>query len=105
MKPRFSAAAFSLAYCFAYGAVFVADAPLFLYYPLEGVFAWHWAPYASAGPAMAWYGLVAAAACIALPAACLLPERLVTMRRGFFLWATPLVVLAVCVWRLRFFFA
>ena len=48
------APAYSLAYCIAYAVVFVLDAPLFLYYPMEGRFAWSWAPYASIGPAMAW---------------------------------------------------
>ncbi|NDD75142.1 MAG: hypothetical protein EBZ40_09225 [Gammaproteobacteria bacterium] len=94
-----------MAYCVAYALVFVLDAPIFLYYPLEGVFAWAWSPYASAGPAMAWYGLVVAAAAIALPAACLVPQRLIIARRGIFLWFTPLAVLAICAWRLRFFFA
>jgi len=105
VTPRFSAPVFSLVYCLAYALVFVIDAPIFLYYPLEGVVAWHWAPYASAGPSMAWYGLVVAAAVIALPAAYVIPERLVTAQRAVFLWSAPLVVLAICIWRLRFFFA
>lgn len=105
MTSRFSPAAFSLAYCIAYALVFVFDAPIFLYYPLEGVFAWAWSPYASAGPAMAWYGLVVAAAAIALPAGYLVPQRLVIARDGLFLWLTPLAVLAICIGRLRFFFA
>jgi hypothetical protein len=54
---------------------------------------------------MAWYGLVVAAAAIALPVGYLVPQRLVIARGGLFLWLTPLAVLAICIGRLRFFFA
>jgi hypothetical protein len=99
------APAYSLAYCIAYAVVFVLDAPLFLYYPMEGRFAWIWAPYASIGPAMAWYGLVAAAALVAAPVALLVPPRMFAGRGAAFLWLLPVSVLGVCAWRLKFFFA
>lgn len=101
----FSAPAFSLAYCIAYALLFAFDAPLFIYYPLEGVFAWKWAPFASLGPAMAWYGLVTGATLIALSIALLAPQRELRGRSIDLLWITPLVVIVFCAWRLRFFFA
>ena len=104
MSPRFSATAFSLAYCVAYAAVFALDAPLFLYYPVEGRLAWSWAPFASAGPSMAWYGLVASAAAAALPISLLLPEQRAMAALRNLLWLFPAGALLVSAWLLRVFF-
>lgn len=104
MSPRLSATAFSLAYCAAYAAVFALDAPLFLYYPVEGRFAWSWAPLDAVGPAMAWYGLMASAAAVALPAALVVPERRAIAALRNLLWLFPAAALLVSAWLLRVFF-
>jgi hypothetical protein len=104
MSPRLSATAFSLAYCAAYAAVFALDAPLFLYYPVEGRLAWSWAPVDAVGPAMAWYGLMASAAAVALPVALVVPERRAIAALRNLLWLFPLAALLVSAWLLRVFF-
>lgn len=87
MSPRFSATAFSLAYCVAYAAVFALDAPLFLYYPVEGRLAWSWAPFAAA-----------------LPISLLLPEQRAMAALRNLLWLFPAGALLVSAWLLRVFF-
>jgi hypothetical protein len=105
MKPGFSAPVFSVAFCAAYVAAFALNAPLFSYYPLPGTFVWGGRVLPDAGPSMAWYGLMATAAAVALPLAAVLPERwiLARVRRG--LWLVPCAAILACAWLLRHFFA
>ena len=102
--PRPSAAAFSLAYCCGYVAAFALDLPLFLYYPMEGRFAWNWAPFDSVGPSMAWYGLMASACLFALPVSLVAPERRVFAALRNLLWTVPVAALLCCAYLLRVFF-
>lgn len=104
MSGRFSATVFSLAYCVGYGAAFALDAPLFLYYPIEGRLAWAWAPFASAGPSMAWYGLMASATLVAVPLALAVPQRRAMAALRNLLWLVPVGALLACAWLLRVFF-
>ncbi len=105
MKPTFSAAIFSLAFCIAYVAAFALNAPLFSYYPLPGTFTWGSRALADAGPSMAWYGLMSTAAAIALPLAVLVPERWLLGRVRAGLWLVPCGAMLACAWLLRHFFA
>lgn len=104
MIARLSATTFSLAYCAAYAAAFALDAPLFLYYPVEGRLAWAWAPFNSVGPSMAWYGLMASAAVVALPVSLLVPERRAMAALRNLLWLFPVAALLASAWLLRVFF-
>lgn len=104
MKPPFSAATFAAAYCCAYVGAFVLDLPLLRYYPLVGTWRWWYEPLAGAGPSMAWYGLMASAALVALPLALLVPEPWAMRRLRGLLWLLPLAAMLACAWLLRQFF-
>lgn len=101
---RFSPGVFLVAFCCAYAVVFSLDLPLFLYYPLSGDFSWVAVASEGAGPAMAWYGLVASAGIVAAFAAVLVPDRVGDrLLRGYF-WLAPVALMLVCVFLLRQFF-
>jgi hypothetical protein len=101
---HYSWTAFSVAFCIGYAIVFAMELPLFLYYPMESVFTWHGQPFDSAGPSMAWYGLVASAAVIALPAGLLLPDARIRRWLHGWLWLPPVIALFTASWLLRAFF-
>ncbi len=101
MKPRFSTVAFSLVFSLAYLVALSFDGALFRYYPLTGQFTWGHVSLTDAGPAMAWYGLLATAAVAALPAALLLPQATLAARLRNLLWVLPVVALLGSAWLMR----
>lgn len=72
---RLSPAVFMIVYSIAYAVLLARDWPLFRYYPLERTVSWGTQIVTDRGPHMAWYGLMAGAAIIALPLALLLHAR------------------------------
>jgi len=104
-RSRFSAATFTAVFCVAYIVVFALDLPLFRYWPLNGDWTWGRATLQDAGPAMAWYGLMANAGIVALVAAFVVPDRFATRLLGNRLWLFPMAAMAACVFLLRQFFA
>jgi hypothetical protein len=102
---RFSAAAFTVAFCVAYVAVFALDLPLFRYWPLHGDWTWGRAALKDAGPAMAWYGLMANAAIAALLAAYIVPDALAVRLLGNRVWLFAVAAMGACLFLLRKFFA
>ena len=101
MKPRFSPVAFSLAWCLAYVVALATDGALFRYYPLTGQFTWGHATLADVGPMMAWYGLMATAALVAVPVAWLLPAAWLAKALRNWLWLVPAFALLACAWMMR----
>lgn len=104
-RSRFSAAAFAVAFCIAYVVVFALDFPLFRYWPLHGDWTWGRTPLKDAGPAMAWYGLMANAGIAALLAAFIVPDAIATRLLRNRVWLFPIGAMAACVFLLRQFFA
>jgi hypothetical protein len=104
-RSRFSAATFTAVFCVAYIGVFALDFPLFRYWPLHGNWTWGRTPLEDAGPAMAWYGLLANAGIAALVAAVVVPDQFATRLLGNRLWLFPVAAMAACVFLLRQFFA
>lgn len=104
MKPRFSPLAFGTVFCLAYVFALAFDAALFRYYPLTGQLTWSAVPLPDAGPSMAWYGLLATAALVALPAALLLPQATLAARLRNLLWVVPALALVGSAWLMRIFF-
>lgn len=102
---RFSPGVFLAAFCCAYAVVFALDLPLFRYYPLPGELTWGLVALQDAGPAMAWYGLVASAAIVAAPIAVLVPDRIADRLLRGYLWLFPVALMLVCVFLLRKLFA
>ena len=102
---RFSAATFTVAFCIAYVVVFAMNLPLFLYWPLHGDWTWGGAELQSAGPAMAWYGLMANAAVAAVLAAFIVPDALAVRLLGNRVWLFPVAAMGACLFLLRQFFA
>ncbi len=102
---RFAPMAFTVVFCAAYGVIFAMDWPLFLYYPLHGDLVWGHETLQGAGPGMAWYGLLASAGLIALPAAVILPDRMVDRVLRDYVWLFPVAAMLVCIYLLRDFFA
>lgn len=105
MRLRFAPATFSIAFCCAYVSAFAANLPLFLYYPLHGD--WSFGPQIvkGIGPAMAWYGLMADAAAVAVVAGFCVPDRAVKRVFRQQLWLFPCCAIGACVFLLRHFFA
>jgi hypothetical protein len=98
---RMHPAVFMVAYCVAYAFVFAKEWPLFRYYPLHGDFAWAPKTLSGVGPAMAWYGLMASAALIALIVTILVPQSFSERLSGSFLWVFPVGTMLVSVFLLR----
>ena len=101
---RFSPPAFSVAFCCVYAVAFLMNRPLFLYYPLHRDFAWGWHAMTGAGPAMVWYGLMADAIIVALPAGFVVPRRATDGRLRNYLWLFPCGAILTCVYLVRTFF-
>ena len=99
--PRFAPTTFAIVFCCTYAAVFAMNSPLFLYYPLHGDFRWGMHPLTGAGPAMAWYGLMAKAAIVAGVAAICIPERWSSRLFRNWVWLFPIATMLVCVFLLR----
>lgn len=101
---RVSWSAFSVVYSFTYIVVLYVDAALFRYYPQVGKWVWGWQPLADAGPVMAWYGLMASAALVALPMAIL--WRAVQLRSPLqgMAWVPGVLAMLGCVYLMRIFF-
>ena len=101
MTRRFSTVAFSSVFALAYLVALAFDGALFRYYPLTGQFTWGHVSLPDAGPAMAWYGLLATAALVALPVALLLPQAPLAARLRNLLWVLPAVALLGSAWLMR----
>lgn len=104
MKPRFAPAVFLVVFCCVYVIVFALDRPLFRYYPLHGAFSFGSATLTGAGPAMAWYGLVAGAGGVAALTALIIPNRMLDTPLRNRLWLFPLATMLSCLYLLRIFF-
>ena len=104
MRLRFGPVTFAVVFCIVYAAVFAANLPLFLYYPLHDQFAWGIAPLKGAGPGMAWYGFMTDAALVGGIAAVLLPDRFADRMFRNFLWLFPCGAMLACVYLVRPFF-
>lgn len=104
MKPRFAPATFLIVFCCTYIGAFALDRPLFRYYPLHGNLSWGHPMLPHAGPAMAWYGLLADAVIIATLCALCIPDRLAAARLRNYLWLFPVGAMLACVYLLRIFF-
>jgi len=99
--PRFGPTTFAIAFCCTYATVFAMNSPLFLYYPLHGDFRWGAQPLHGAGPAIAWYGLMAKAAIVATAAALCVPDRLLGRVLRNSAWLFAVAAMLVCVFLLR----
>lgn len=105
MKISWSPRGFSVLFCLAYIAVYGAEKPLFRYYPVSREFAWGATDSAvHVGPGMAWYGLMASAAVIALFGAFLVKDDWVAARLKSTQWVFPYVAVAACLYFLRAYF-
>ena len=100
-KLRFGPTTFAIVFCCAYAVVFAMNSPLFLYYPLHGEFRWELQVMKGAGPAMAWYGLMAKAAIVAVVTAICVPDRVLDKMFRNFVWLFPAATMLVCVFLLR----
>ena len=101
---KFSPVTFSLVFALAYAAAFWFNQPLFLYYPLHGDFTWGAAVKPNAGPAMAWYGLMADSFIAASVLALIIPDRVVDRLFRNYLWLFPCAAMLICLYLLRLFF-
>ena len=102
-RIRFAPGSFMVAYCCAYVFFFSQDWPMFRYYPLHGDFTWGRQVLKGVGPAMAWYGLVANAAAVALVVAVLLPQRATGRWFANLSWIFPVAAMLMSVFLLRRF--
>lgn len=103
MKPRFAPAVFLIVFCVSYIGGFAMDWPLFRYYPLHRDFSWGSGVLINAGPAMAWYGLMATAALVASIIAIIVPDRVFHRIHGL-VWLFPAMSMVACGVLLRRFF-
>jgi hypothetical protein len=104
---KFSPVTFSLVFALAYAAAFWFNQPLFLYYPLHGdvtLGPFGAAALKNAGPAMAWYGLMADAAIAATISAFLVPGKILERFFRNYLWLFPVAAMLICAYLLRNFF-
>ncbi len=100
---RFSRPWFALGFCLAYPLCLVLDWHLFLYYPLIGQ--WSFRPLSgTTGPAMEWYGLIAAAGLAGGAAGLLLPGRDLSPILPRVAAATAVAAMAACAILMRGFF-
>jgi len=102
---RFGRTSFMIAFCCTYAIVFALNSPLFLYYPLHGDFNWGGKVLKGAGPAMAWYGLMAKAAIVAVVPAICVADRVTGRLFRNYLWVFPVASMVTCIYLLRHFFA
>jgi hypothetical protein len=105
LKLRFAPSIFEVAFCCAYICAFAWDWPLFRYYPLHGNISWGKQALTGAGPAMAWYGLLANAGIVATLLAISVPDHATERILRDYLWLIPCGAMLACVFFLRKFFA
>ena len=98
---RFSAPVFSMTFCLVYVGILFLDLPLFLYYPETGQLRWYGDRIDGAGPAMAWYGLLASTTLISSITAFIVPSKSVTGAVAKMSWITPWLALAGCAYLMR----
>jgi hypothetical protein len=96
---------FLVAYCCAYIVLLANDWPMFRYYPLHGDFSWGTGMLKGIGPAMAWYGLMANAAVVALVFGLLVPQSVADRVFRNAQWLFPVAALLGCVFLMRRFFS
>jgi hypothetical protein len=105
MKLRFGPITFMIGFCCAYALAYWNNVPVFLYYPLHGDFAFGLHPLPkTAGPGMAWYGLMADAGIVATLLALVIPDRLADRVLRNYFWLFPCGAMLICVYLLRQFF-
>jgi hypothetical protein len=104
MKLQFGPITFGVVFSIAYAAVFVLNMPLFMYFPQVGLFNWGNGVVPNAGPGMAWYGLMATSALIALPLSFLVPDRFLDKILHNYVWVVPVVAMLVCLYQLKNWF-
>lgn len=105
MKPGFSPSIFAIAFCGTYIAVFALNSPLFRYYPLHGDFNWGRQELTGVGPAITWYGMLAASGIVASLLAVCIPERGVDKLVRNNVWLFACAAMLACVFLLRNLFA
>jgi hypothetical protein len=103
-RLRLAPGPFLVAYCCAYVVVLANDWPLFRYYPLHGDLFWGTQVLKGVGPAMAWYGLMANAAIVALLVAILVPQRVADRTLRNSQWLFPIAAMLACGFLMRRFF-
>jgi hypothetical protein len=91
-------------YCGTYVAALRFDLPVFRYYPLTKAFSWPQQHLADQGPAMVWYGIIAAAALCAAALASLVDDRILDRVRSY-LWLCPCLAMVAVAYLLRPLFA
>ncbi len=90
MSRLFSARVFTLIYGLGYAAAVYINWPLFRYYPLVKRFSLHDLADKTLGPAMAWYGWMAAAAIPAVLFSAVVPSRIADRIPHVVYWILPL---------------
>jgi hypothetical protein len=100
-RLRFGPTTFAIVFCCAYAVVFAMNSPLFVYYPLHGELHWGAQVLKGAGPAMAWYGLMAKAAIVAVVGAICVPDRALPELLRNCAWLFPIATMLVSVFLLR----
>lgn len=101
MRLQFGPITFGMVFCIAYAVVFWLNVPLFMYFPQVGLFNWGYKVVPNVGPGMAWYGLMADSAIIALPLAYLVPDRFLDKMLRNYMWVVPVAAMLVCLFLLR----
>ena len=104
MTLRFGPVTFAIAFCCTYAAAYWFNLPLFVYYPVRGLFTWGTVILKNAGPGMVWYGFMADSLIVATLLALIIPDRLPDRLFRNFVWVFPCAAMLVCVYLLRPFF-
>jgi len=93
---------FSILFGIVYLTCFYMDWAPFRYYPDAGSF--HLRPHPEAGPAILWYGWVAAAAMVSAAVAFVVPHAMAERVGPRWAWAVPvLTVIGVLIYERRWF--
>jgi hypothetical protein len=100
----FSARVFSLVFGIGYAIAVYSNHPLFRYYPLVKRWSLHDLVDQSLGPAMSWYGWIAAAAIPAVLLAALVPNRIGDRIPAAVFWIVPFVMFLVGCYNERAWF-
>ena len=97
----FSARIFSLTFGLGYAAAVYVNYPLFRYYPLVKRFSLHDLPTTSLGPAITWYGWIAAAAVFAGIVTALIPKRIGDRIPAAVFWIVIIIIFVAAFYRER----